>query len=198
MSDLYGVERLPLLRASEMAEIERRAREEHGMPERLLMENAGRAIAAVVQQLLPEGRVVGAVGSGQVGGGTQIALRTLRSWGREVLAVQAAERPPDPALAHRWDIPIAPRNGAEAAFASAAVILDGVLGTGSTGAGVIATTLVQVWKGDMNSPSDYLEDINDVDAGWKHSLALDVVGHVWAWGDDEQARVGCSIDMDFT
>jgi hydroxyethylthiazole kinase-like uncharacterized protein yjeF len=134
MSDLYGVERLPLPRASEMAEIERRAREEHGMPERLLMENAGRAIAAVVQQLLPEGRVVGAVGSGQVGGGTHIALRTLRSWGREVLAVQAAERPPDPALAHRWDIPIAPRNGAEAAFATAAVILDGILGAGSAGA----------------------------------------------------------------
>lgn len=28
----------------------------------------------------------------------------------------------------------------------------------------------------------YLEDINDIAAGWKHSLALDVNGFVWAWG----------------
>jgi len=35
-------------------------------------------------------------------------------------------------------------------------------------------TLVRALKGDMNSPWDYLEDINDVDPGWKHLLALDV------------------------
>lgn len=35
-------------------------------------------------------------------------------------------------------------------------------------------TLGRVLKGDMDSTSDYLEDINDVDAGWKHSLALAV------------------------
>ncbi|NIQ60050.1 MAG: bifunctional ADP-dependent NAD(P)H-hydrate dehydratase/NAD(P)H-hydrate epimerase, partial [Gemmatimonadetes bacterium] len=61
MSDLYGVERLPLPRAPEMAEIDRRAREEHGVPERLLMECAGRAIAQVLQHLFPQGRVVAAV-----------------------------------------------------------------------------------------------------------------------------------------
>ncbi|UCC48176.1 MAG: NAD(P)H-hydrate dehydratase [Gemmatimonadota bacterium] len=117
-----------------MAEIDRRAREEYGIPERLLMENAGRAIAEVVQHLLPEGRVVGAVGSGHSGGDAYIALRTLRSWGREVLAVQAAEQPPQAALAHRWDVPVAAADRAEAALAGAAVILDGILGTGTTGA----------------------------------------------------------------
>jgi alpha-tubulin suppressor-like RCC1 family protein len=43
---------------------------------------------------------------------------------------------------------------------------------------------VRVLKGDMASPSDYLEDINDIAAGWKHSLALDVNRFVWAWGKE--------------
>lgn len=30
----------------------------------------------------------------------------------------------------------------------------------------------------------YLEDIGDVDAGWKHSLALDASGLVWSSGED--------------
>jgi NAD(P)H-hydrate epimerase len=133
MSDLYGVERLPLPRAAEMAEIDRRSREEHGVPERLLMENAGRAIAQVVQQLFPDGKVVAAVGSGHNGGDAYIALRALRAWGREVLAIQAGSQPPDPVLAHSWQIPVETTNH-NAAFGSAAVILDGILGTGTTGA----------------------------------------------------------------
>ena len=134
MSDLYGIERLPLPRAPEMAEIDRRAREEHAVPERLLMENAGRAIATVVQHLLPEGRVAAAVGSGHNGGDAYIALRTLKSWGREVLAVQAGSRPPEPALAHRWEVPVVSAESADAAFTTADIALDGILGTGSTGA----------------------------------------------------------------
>jgi len=41
-------------------------------------------------------------------------------------------------------------------------------------------TLVQV-----HGPDDvgYLEDINNVSAGWTHSLALDVNDFVWAWGE---------------
>jgi len=37
-------------------------------------------------------------------------------------------------------------------------------------------TLIRVYDGDMNTLSDYLEDINDIDAGWTHSLELDVTG----------------------
>ncbi|UCC74543.1 MAG: NAD(P)H-hydrate dehydratase [Gemmatimonadota bacterium] len=133
MSDLYGVERLPLPRAREMAEIDRRAREEHDVPERLLMESAGRAIAMVIQHFFPEGRVVAAVGSGHNGGDAYIALRVLRSWGRQVLAVQAGTQPPDAVLTHRWDVPVESAENATRAFSSAAVIVDGVLGTGSTG-----------------------------------------------------------------
>ena len=50
--------------------------------------------------------------------------------------------------------------------------------------------LVRVHKGDMNSSSDYLEDINDIDAGWTHSLALDVNRFVWAWGNNSQGQLG--------
>ncbi|NIR44201.1 MAG: NAD(P)H-hydrate dehydratase [Gemmatimonadetes bacterium] len=135
MSDLYGVERLPLPRAQEMADIDRRAREEHGIPERLLMESAGRAIAMVVQALYPEGTVAAAVGSGHNGADAYIALRALKSWGREVRAIQAGSQPPDRALAHRWDLPVEPVEGsAEAVFCTADVILDGLLGTGTAGA----------------------------------------------------------------
>jgi len=52
------------------------------------------------------------------------------------------------------------------------------------GIGEITTdqwTLIRVQDGDMNTASDYLEDINDIDAGWTHSLALDVNSFVWAW-----------------
>jgi alpha-tubulin suppressor-like RCC1 family protein len=66
----------------------------------------------------------------------------------------------------------------------------GVLGTGSADPGLIAKTLVRVWDGDMNTPSDYLEDITDIGAGWKHSLALDVNAYVWSWGDNEQGQLG--------
>ena len=133
MSELFGVEWLPLPRAAEMAEIDRRAQEEHGIPERLLMENAGRAIAHVVQAFFSRGRVVGAVGSGHNGGDAYIALRTLQSWGRRVLAVQAGSAPPDPVLAHCWEVPAESAGDATSAFAEAGVILDGILGTGTTG-----------------------------------------------------------------
>jgi len=56
----------------------------------------------------------------------------------------------------------------------------GVLGTGSGDSYLFDTTLVQVHDGEMNTDSGYLENINDIDAGWTHSLALDVNGFVWA------------------
>ncbi len=37
-------------------------------------------------------------------------------------------------------------------------------------------SLVRVHKGDMNSSSDYLQDINDIDAGWKQADPLRMMG----------------------
>jgi len=38
----------------------------------------------------------------------------------------------------------------------------------------------------VHGPDDfgYIEDINDIAAGWLHSLALDINGSVWSWGWD--------------
>ena len=41
---------------------------------------------------------------------------------------------------------------------------------------------VRVHDGDMGTTSTYIEDINDFDAGWMHSLAIDIYGFVWARG----------------
>ncbi len=48
-------------------------------------------------------------------------------------------------------------------------------------------TLVRV-----HGPNDvnFLENINDIDAGWTHSLALDVNGFVWAWGRNVEGQLG--------
>jgi len=59
-------------------------------------------------------------------------------------------------------------------------------------------TLVRVEDGNVVTVSGYLEDINDVDAGWKHSLALESYdrndpnynGYVWAWGRNDQGELG--------
>jgi len=40
----------------------------------------------------------------------------------------------------------------------------------------------------------FLEDINDIAAGWKHSLALDVDGFVWAWGWNSYGQLGVGDD----
>jgi alpha-tubulin suppressor-like RCC1 family protein len=80
----------------------------------------------------------------------------------------------------------------------------GVLGTGSTNANLVAKTLVQVHDGDMNTPSTYLEDINDVDAGLYHSLALEsydpcdpnYMGYVWAWGGNLWGQLGDGSNFD--
>lgn len=52
----------------------------------------------------------------------------------------------------------------------------GVLGTGSDVWALNEVTLIQVHGGAMGTP--HLQDINNIAAGWKHSLALDVNGFV--------------------
>jgi len=63
----------------------------------------------------------------------------------------------------------------------------GVLGTGSNSPSLFEKSLVRV-----HGPNDvnFLEYINDIDAGWMHSLALDVNGLVWSWGDNYYGQLG--------
>jgi ADP-dependent NAD(P)H-hydrate dehydratase / NAD(P)H-hydrate epimerase len=75
------------------------------VPERVLMESAGRAAALVLQRLYPTGAMVGVAGSGNNGGDLLVMLRVLRAWGRDVAVIAAGARPPDADLAHGDTIP---------------------------------------------------------------------------------------------
>lgn len=127
----FAPPRVPVLTAAEMRAWDETVITAYGVPERVLMESAGRALAAVVQRLYPAGRVVAVTGSGNNGGDALVAARTLWMWGRQVDVVHAGKSPPDSMLLHGWEL--YPTHAA-AAFPGAAVILDGLLGTGASGA----------------------------------------------------------------
>jgi ADP-dependent NAD(P)H-hydrate dehydratase / NAD(P)H-hydrate epimerase len=98
--------------AAQSAAHDRYAHQTGGIPERVLMENAARALALITHRLFPNGRIAGVAGKGNNGRDVSIALDVLASWGREV---QRVARPDDD-------------------FRTAAVVLDGILGTGARGA----------------------------------------------------------------
>lgn len=130
----FAAPRVPVLTANEMRRWDEHSIHTAGIPERVLMESAGRAAASVIHQLHPQGRVVAAVGSGNNGGDAMVVVRTLRAWGRDVAAVQVGSRAPDAALLHGWDVHSIAAEDADVAFCTAAVIVDGLLGTGAGGA----------------------------------------------------------------
>jgi len=84
--------------------------------------------------------------------------------------------------ANKWAWTCGPNGGHEPAGT-----YYGVLGTGSISWSLTENSPVQVHgANDVN----YLEDISDIDAGWKHSLALDVNGFVWSWGWNSWGQLG--------
>ncbi|MFO8174774.1 MAG: NAD(P)H-hydrate dehydratase [Longimicrobiales bacterium] len=126
---------------SESADFDRHAIQELGVPQETLMENAGRSAALVLQRLLPRGQVTAFVGSGNNGGDALVLLRNLAAWGRPVTAILVGERDEDETLLHGWGI----RTFLDSDFqdseslldgelAGADVLVDGVLGTGISGA----------------------------------------------------------------
>jgi NAD(P)H-hydrate epimerase len=132
--NVFGRGLVAALNAAQSAAWDRRARAEQGIPERVLMESAGRAVAAVLQARYPTGLVVGVVGSGHNGGDALVALRILQQWGRTVVWVNATDRVPALDVLHGHEVPHASSERLPAALEQAAVIVDGVLGTGSHGA----------------------------------------------------------------
>lgn len=130
---LYGRDVVALLSAEQAAAHDAYARELAGIPERVLMENAGRAAAHIVHSLYPSGSVIALAGSGNNGGDALVTLRVLQSWGRDVAFIRAGTRAPDSALSHGHDLRWIERSEAEQALAGAGVVLDGMLGTGSDG-----------------------------------------------------------------
>ena len=126
-------EPLELLTAAEMQRWDAGAIEKGGIPGRVLMESAGRAAARVLHELYPTGRVVAAVGRGKNGGDAVVLLRSLLAWGREVAAFPVGDGPLPSELLHDWKVPVLAGDAGEA-FRDADVLVDGILGTGATGA----------------------------------------------------------------
>jgi len=100
----------PLPDAAQQRAIDRWAIDKQGIPGDVLMERAGRALAAHV----PEGRIAVVCGKGNNGGDGHIAARVLRDRGHEVIELE----PPFSA----------------ADLTGSAAVLDALLGTGATGA----------------------------------------------------------------
>ena len=121
----------------EAAAFDRWAIDEAGVPAAVLMENAGRAGALVVERLYPEGQLLVVAGPGNNGGDGLVLARSLTAQGREVRVLQVGRRDvPDPLL-HGWPVPIAlaPEgdDALRAALGEAHVLIDALLGTGVRG-----------------------------------------------------------------
>jgi NAD(P)H-hydrate epimerase len=130
----FGLEAVPVLTADEMRAWDRAAIDAHGVPEPVLMESAGRAAASVIHRLHPAGRVLVACGSGNNGGDGMVVARTLRAWGRSVRVLAAGSKPPADALRHGWEVETVGVDALDSSLAWAGVLVDALLGTGSTGA----------------------------------------------------------------
>jgi NAD(P)H-hydrate epimerase len=145
--DVFGRTDVPLPTAQQAATADRVARERFDVPQRLLMESAGRAAALVLHRLYGRGLIVGVAGSGNNGGDLLVMLRVLREWGRDVAVIAAGSTPPDPVLLHGAALPVVEADrGVTDVLAGADVIVDGMLGTGAHGAprGRTAALIAQI------------------------------------------------------
>lgn len=144
---------LPVVSAAQMQELDRRAAEEYGLPTLALMENAGKAVAEGVLEFLAqrgqppaEAAVVVCCGRGHNGGDGLVAARYLKAAVRRVGVFLAAAKPGRPyaapvaenlARAQEAGVPVErvelDTAGLAAALTQAAVAVDALLGTGSTG-----------------------------------------------------------------
>ncbi|HCA46627.1 MAG TPA: NAD(P)H-hydrate epimerase [Armatimonadetes bacterium] len=137
---------MKLAYAAQMREMDRRTIEEWGLPGAVLMENAGRAVANICEDLLeelPPGPVVVVAGKGNNGGDGFVVARWLHSAGCQVevcLLPRLGELTGDAAInarfAERLGVPIhqeATRPFLQERLTRATLIVDGVLGTGISG-----------------------------------------------------------------
>ena len=117
---------------------DRRAIQEMGVPQPVLMERAGVAAAQLVEHLYPRGPVGVMAGKGNNGGDALVAARALLAWGRDVRVVVGDRGESDPLL-HGWPVPLVRADTLDAARLEHALDpvplwLDGILGTGIRGA----------------------------------------------------------------
>jgi len=135
----FGQRHVPLPSGSEAASFDRWALSEGGIPSPLLMENAGRAGAQLLDRLFPRGEVGVVAGRGNNGGDAVVLARTLRAWGRPVRLYALDRGRNDPLLhGHSLDGEFfggdEPEASIRAHLATAEILVDGLLGTGLRGA----------------------------------------------------------------
>ncbi len=118
----------------EMVAIDRIAVERGGAEERVLIEAAGREIARRLACRWPEGPVCVLVGSGHNGADAVAAGRTLLAWGRNVRFIRAGSREPTPDARAGWPIELEAPDAFLETPPTAGILLDGILGTGTSGA----------------------------------------------------------------
>ncbi|MEZ4415026.1 MAG: NAD(P)H-hydrate dehydratase [Gemmatimonadota bacterium] len=136
LHSLTGVPDLAAPTGPEASAFDRWAIEQRGVPQPVLMENAGRSAAQVLSRLFPAGPVVVVAGTGNNGGDGWVLARTLCAWGRSVQVLTVGSDPGHAALGHGWSIPSASSEagGLGEALAGSEVVVDAVLGTGLRGA----------------------------------------------------------------
>jgi NAD(P)H-hydrate epimerase len=126
----------PLPDASEQRAIDAWAIEECGIPSLELMENAGGALAELVEARVPDGRVAIVCGKGNNGGDGLVAARWLRGRGREVdvlLLAPGEELTGDPRANLDRLTGEPSRLFTSEALTGVAVIIDAIFGTGFSG-----------------------------------------------------------------
>lgn len=133
----FGRSKVFLPTGAESAAFDRWAMEEAAVPSPVLMENAGRGAALVLDRVYPEGPVVVLVGSGNNGGDGLVLARTLAANARMVRVVVVGDRSLDDPLLHGWpvDLQVLPES-TDALVASlrwGRVVVDALLGTGVRG-----------------------------------------------------------------
>lgn len=129
---------IPVLNAEQAAEWDVRAREDHGIPTRVLMEAAGRAAAVLAAQVYPDAVRQGVIlvaGRGNNGGDGWVAGRALRRAGARVSALEDSGRRTPECEANRA---LAVAEGVEllppsAPWPPAGLVIDALLGTGAAG-----------------------------------------------------------------
>ena len=141
----------PLPDAQAMRDTDAWAVEHHGIPSLELMERAGAGLARVVGEVAPDGPVAVVCGKGNNGGDGLVAGRLLREAGREVrilllpapgeLRGDAAENLRRLGVDPRGDLPEGVLDAAPAVepfgaqrLTGATVVVDAILGTGTSGA----------------------------------------------------------------
>lgn len=146
----------PLYDAPRMRAIDAWAIEHEGVPSLELMERAGAGLATAAASMAEEGRIVVVVGKGNNAGDGFVAARLLRSAGREVdvLAAGAGSGLSGDAAANLERLGGAPPLALEHGIAGdAALVIDALLGTGSSGAPrgeiLAAVQAISAWGGPV-------------------------------------------------